>query len=760
MRLRDLLTRYLAEQGFEVRAIADARELDKRLQRDPPHLVVLDLMLPGEDGLAVCRRLRGAGETVPIIMLTAKGEDVDRIVGLEMGADDYLPKPFNPRELVARIHAVLRRHGERAAPGTPSAEGRVPFGPFVLDHAARTLSRDGETTTLTTGEYALVKVLLQHPRQPLAREKLMMLARGRDHEVFDRAIDVQVSRLRKLVEPDPSSPRYIQTVWGFGYVYVPDDAASEGGSERTGRNMRAAMPSGTAEAVTREALAVVAVRPARAAARRRARAGPRDDDLRVSPGSRRAAAPAFRGHQDRAVARRSRGARRHVAGGSPRAARAPCPPLRRAHRACRRARAVGIHEPWLAPRSRPAGTGRWRRSRCPWRRRSCSPRAGRGPRRACCTRRRCGERVAGQPARCIRGVLAQLEARFTEALGPGIEMRVQSRTQTLWVRLPAGSGIYWIGFPLPPRPGEGGEPSRALLISGALALALIIAAFIFARYLAAPLRQLESAVARVGRGETPQPLPESGPSEIAAVNRGFNTMLANLRQIEHDRALLLAGVSHDLRTPLARLRLGLELANADPATRQGMVADIEEMDRVIGQFLDFARGEQGAALEIARPQCTREGRRRALCQQWARRALRARRARAVRDASDGDHAPHRQPGRQRARLWRAAGRDPHVDEPGVAILEVADRGPGIAANDVERLKQPFTRATDSRARDDGAPGAGLGLAIVDRIARLHGGRFDLVPRDGGGTIARVTLPTSLNSSLAGSSVARPRLMCS
>ena len=235
VRLRDLLTRYLAEQGFEVRAIPDARDLDKRLQRDPPHLVVLDLMLPGEDGLAVCRRLRAAGESVPIIMLTARGEDVDRIVGLEMGADDYLPKPFNPRELVARIHAVLRRHGERAAPGAPTAEGQVPFGPFVLDHAARTLTRNGETTTLTTGEYALVKVFLQHPRQPLAREKLMLLARGRDHEVFDRAIDVQVSRLRKLVEPDPGVPRYIQTVWGFGYVYVPDETSTatpaSGGNE-------------------------------------------------------------------------------------------------------------------------------------------------------------------------------------------------------------------------------------------------------------------------------------------------------------------------------------------------------------------------------------------------------------------------------------------------------------------------------------------------------------------------------------------------
>lgn len=222
-RLRDLLVRYLTEQGFQVQALADARDLDKKLQRDPPHLLVLDLMLPGEDGLAVCRRLRAAGESVPVIMLTAKGEDVDRIVGLETGADDYLPKPFNPRELVARIHAVLRRHTERLAPGAPAVEGKISFGPYRLDLSTRKLTRGDETVALTTGEFGLLKVLVSHPRQPLAREKLMLLARGRDHDVFDRAIDVQVSRLRKLIEPDPANPRYIQTVWGFGYVFVPDD---------------------------------------------------------------------------------------------------------------------------------------------------------------------------------------------------------------------------------------------------------------------------------------------------------------------------------------------------------------------------------------------------------------------------------------------------------------------------------------------------------------------------------------------------------
>ena len=221
-RLRDLLSRYLTEQGFIVNTLPDATMLDRRLQRDPPHLVVLDWMLPGEDGLAICRRLRASGETVPIIMLTAKGEDVDRIVGLETGADDYVAKPFNPRELVARINAVLRRYNEVTSPGAPTDEDAIAFGDFALDLSTRTLKKGDETLTLTTGEFSLLKVLVTHPRQPLAREKLMMLARGRDHEVFDRAIDVQISRLRKLIEADPGSPRYIQTVWGFGYVFVPD----------------------------------------------------------------------------------------------------------------------------------------------------------------------------------------------------------------------------------------------------------------------------------------------------------------------------------------------------------------------------------------------------------------------------------------------------------------------------------------------------------------------------------------------------------
>jgi two-component system phosphate regulon response regulator OmpR len=222
LRLRDLLDRYLAEQGFAVRSASDAAAMDKLLVRERFDLLVLDLMMPGEDGLSVCRRLRGAKNTVPIIMLTAKGEDVDRIVGLEMGADDYLPKPFNPRELVARINAVMRRRTDPLPPGSPSEQGEVEFGGMVVNLATRTLTKNGVAASLTTGEFALLKVLVTHARTPLSRDKLMELARGREYEVFDRSIDVQISRLRKLIETDPAHPTYIQTVWGFGYVFIPD----------------------------------------------------------------------------------------------------------------------------------------------------------------------------------------------------------------------------------------------------------------------------------------------------------------------------------------------------------------------------------------------------------------------------------------------------------------------------------------------------------------------------------------------------------
>lgn len=224
MRLRSLLERYLVEQGYQVRSAANSEQMERLLERENFHLMVLDLMLPGEDGLSICRRLRQNNNKIPIVMLTAKGEEVDRIIGLEMGADDYLPKPFNPRELQARIKAVLRRHTTEA-PGAPSrAEQVVQFAQYALNLGTREMTNNGEPMSLTSGEFAVLKALVTHPREPLSRDKLMNLARGRDYSALERSIDVQVSRLRRMLEEDPTNPRYIQTVWGLGYVFVPDGA--------------------------------------------------------------------------------------------------------------------------------------------------------------------------------------------------------------------------------------------------------------------------------------------------------------------------------------------------------------------------------------------------------------------------------------------------------------------------------------------------------------------------------------------------------
>ncbi|HCE91280.1 MAG: two-component system response regulator OmpR [Burkholderiales bacterium GWA2_64_37] len=240
--LRALLQRYLSDQGYTVRTVDGAGPLDVLLQRERFDVLVLDVMMPGEDGLAICRRLRAQGETIPILMLTARGDPVDRIVGLEMGADDYLPKPFNPRELLARIQAMVRRQRVLGAhTGPRQAGGRIVFGAFTLWLDERRLERnDGrddnhshcaQDVPLTTGEFALLQALARQPHRPLGRDRLIALAYGPDHTVTDRSIDVQVMRLRKLIEADPAQPRHIRTVWGVGYVFVPDGAAPGGGRQ-------------------------------------------------------------------------------------------------------------------------------------------------------------------------------------------------------------------------------------------------------------------------------------------------------------------------------------------------------------------------------------------------------------------------------------------------------------------------------------------------------------------------------------------------
>ncbi len=219
--IRELVAEYLTSQGYQVDTAEDAVALARLLAVRLPDLLVLDWMMPGEDGLSVARRLRAQPGFPPIIMLSARGEDIDRIIGLEVGADDYLPKPFNPRELLARIRAVLRRQNDTAGPATAETVRLVPFGPFSVNLDARTLSREGTEIPLTGGEYELLEIFVTHANRALSRDWLMDQLRGFERDPFDRSIDVRVNRLRKKIEDDPANPAYIRTQRGQGYLFVP-----------------------------------------------------------------------------------------------------------------------------------------------------------------------------------------------------------------------------------------------------------------------------------------------------------------------------------------------------------------------------------------------------------------------------------------------------------------------------------------------------------------------------------------------------------
>ena len=208
--LRDLLTTYLGGNGFEVATAEDGRTMREEMARAAPDVMVLDLMMPGEDGLALTRAVK-AQRDIPILMLSARGEEIDRVIGLEVGVDDYLAKPFSPRELLARLRALLRR-----------------FGPFRLDTAARVLWRDGAEVALTAAEFELLEAFVSRPQRVLSRDGLIDLLKGYERDPFDRSIDNRVTRLRRKIEADPAAPKYIRTVRGQGYLFNPNgDAAGE-----------------------------------------------------------------------------------------------------------------------------------------------------------------------------------------------------------------------------------------------------------------------------------------------------------------------------------------------------------------------------------------------------------------------------------------------------------------------------------------------------------------------------------------------------
>lgn len=224
--LRDLLIDYLTTNGYIVDAAGDGVQMHERMSKSMPDAIVLDLMLPGEDGLSLARELRKTSD-IPILMLSARGEEIDRVVGLEIGADDYLPKPFSPRELLARLRALVRRARSATAAVAMKAAQAVPashlhrFGPFTLDTDAWRLSRDGAEVAVSSGEIALLRVFVEHPNRVLSRDSLVDRLKGYERGAFDRSIDVRITRLRRKIEVDPAQPAYIRTVRGEGYLFHP-----------------------------------------------------------------------------------------------------------------------------------------------------------------------------------------------------------------------------------------------------------------------------------------------------------------------------------------------------------------------------------------------------------------------------------------------------------------------------------------------------------------------------------------------------------
>ncbi len=222
-RSSEQLRHYFTLHGINAFVVSSPMDMAKAMEREYFDLIVLDLMLEAESGLEICRKLRALDNDTPIIMISAQANYITRIIGLEMGADDYLAKPFNARELLARINAILRR---RIAPSHPAAPAQdnsiIKFGPYAFNLGTRSLYRNKNPIDITSGEFAVLKAFVNNPNIPLSRDKLMELARGRRYTAFDRSLDVQVARVRKLIEPDPGKPVYIQTIWGLGYVFIPD----------------------------------------------------------------------------------------------------------------------------------------------------------------------------------------------------------------------------------------------------------------------------------------------------------------------------------------------------------------------------------------------------------------------------------------------------------------------------------------------------------------------------------------------------------
>ncbi len=526
-RLRDLLRRYLSENGFTVFAAESPQAMNKLWLRERFDVLILDLMMPGEDGLSVLRRLRASNDPTPVIMLTAKGGDVDRIVGLEMGADDYLAKPFNPRELLARINAVLRRKAPAEAPGAPSQDPvSVSFGEFTLDLATRSLSKAGEAMPLTTGEFAVLKVFARHPKIPaVARE-----AHGDGARPRVRSLRPQPGRA------DIAAAQAHRARSGQAAVH-PDRLGAGVRLRARRRGLMAGTPAGTLPA---------------------GRSRPSGLRLRSPPLFWRT----FLLIVSLTVA--------SLVAWVPSVQLFEREP--RAHQLADQVVSI-VHATRIALVYSD-----------PDRRRQLLADLLEDEKLRV---------VPLEPSDTVEPIQDSALLRLVEhevrlRLGPNTRLASQvNGVGGFWVSFAIDEDAYWVFID---RDLLRRDIGHRWIASAVLATTLsLLVAIAIARLVNRPLAQLSRAARDLGAGRVPGTLPDSGPIEIRTVNQSFNRMVSDLQKLDRERAVLLAGVSHDLRTPLTRLRLELEMSDLPASSREAMIGDLEQMDSIVRQFLDYAR---------------------------------------------------------------------------------------------------------------------------------------------------------------------------
>ncbi len=658
--LCDLLSQYLEKQGFTVDSVEEGKAMDLYLENTSPDLIILDLMLPGEDGLSIAKRLNSHGQ-IPLIMLSACGEEVDRIIGLEVGADDYLAKPFSPRELLARIRSVLRRYDRAESVEAKNIKSVFHFGPYLLDTMSQTLKRGDEDIAVTSGDISLLKIFLNNPNKVLNRDTLLEKLKGYDCSPYDRSIDVRIMRLRQKIELDTSSPQFIQTVWGGRLSLCGNWLRGMNWlkhlnslSVKTSVTLGFGLLIYTAISIALVLYFVLIPMSDRAA-----------DDMAAFIGMASESWVAMNEIERQAFETHLRDEHQLFISS------APVPVV-----------AIKKYYPFI-PR---------------------------------------------------------LENALMLHTGQPVTIKQNSAGRCcFWLEILQNKQLVRIGF-YHDRIG----PKPPIALAGILASAcilILVTTILLVRRITSPVRKLSIAANQFGKGDFSIRIPETGPQELASLAHSFNLMAEQLAQLMSNRTILFGGISHDLRTPITRMQIALELLDdsGDSKLLAGLRNDLNEMERLIQQALELVKGlDKNNPVETDMGQIitkiVADYQRQQLLINWQQCSCGV-----FKIEVDALH-------RVLANLLDNAfryGEDQPVDlyclkKGKNIIIRIIDQGPGIPKEQLARVFQPFFRLDSSRSKKTG--GSGLGLAIVRQLCDVHGWKIQLLAAKVKGLEACLIIP--------------------